>query len=274
MAKMTDKEIIQFVEYYIGIDNYGRLRGIHDWDQLRSFYYVDCDLDIDPAQETALADEFEQILRMQSPQNQARILRAGVKEFFVWSQNDYETPQEKLEPRLEAVASRLESESTMVDIAVPSSTSESVKASLEEAANAIHRGGVSRAVDRMHTALHAHIKFICDEASIQYADSPKMKSIFNTLRENHPAFGDEGPRAQDVDNILDKLSAMIDALNPIRNKASLSHPPEVELLEEAEATLAVNAAASIFNYLEQKIQNYTDSQKLRVYPGSVDDIPF
>ena len=67
---------------------------------------------------------------------------------------------------------------------------------------------------------------------------------------------------------------MLDALNPIRNKASLSHPPEEELLEEAEATLAINATRSIFNYLEHKIQNYRDEEIQSAHRASVDDIPF
>ena len=274
MAKMTEKEVTQFIEFYIGVDDYGQIRGFRDWEHLREFYYVDCDLDIDPPQEQSLTEEFENILRMQSPQNQARILRAGIQEFFVYSEFEYYTIQEKLKSRLEKVADRLESESTMIEIAVPSSTSETVRASIEEAANAIHRGRVSRAIDRMHTALHAHIKHLCDEENIEYPENPKIKKLFSRLRECHPALQFDTIRAHDVDNILNKLSAMIDALSPIRNKATLSHPPEEKLLDEVEATLAVNATSSIFNYLEHKIQSYSDSQKQRVYPASVDDIPF
>ena len=173
MAKMTDKEITQFIEFYIGIDQYGEFRGFRDTSHLREFYYVDCDLDIEPSWGTGLADEFERILRDLSPQYQARVLRAGLEEFFVWAQFDGMTIQEKLRPRLEALADRLESQSTVVEYVAPQKPSESVRLALEEAENLIRRGRIPSAVDRMHTALHAHIKYLCDERNIQYLTVPK-----------------------------------------------------------------------------------------------------
>ncbi len=121
----------------------------------------------------------------------------------------------------------------------------------------------------MHTALHGHIKYICYKSKISYRKNPKLKPLFANLCDNHPAFKSSGPRAQDVERILDSLADIVDALGPIRNRASLSHPPEEDLLDETEATLAVNALTTIFNYVDQKIQNFDDSPR-----SSIDEIPF
>ena len=282
MAKMTDKEITQFVNYYIGVERYGGLRGISDMEHLHEFYYVDCDLEIEPSVDGSLADEFEEILRRQSPQNQARILRAGLQEFFVWSQNELPTRQEKLRPRLKEVALRLESESTIVENVSPQSPSESVRLALEEAEDLIRRGRVPSAVDRTHTALHAYIKDLCDDWTIEYEKDASLTKVFKVLRKNHPAFSVDGPRQQEIEQMLNGLATVLDGLNPIRNWASLAHRPDTTLLEEAEATFAINAARSIFHYIEDKMQElYDEADRALSYstvddspPSSVDDIPF
>ncbi len=282
MAKMTDKQIIQFTEYYIGVERYRRLRGIPDGAKLREFYYVDCDLEIEPSYDIATADEFERILRSLSPQYQARVLRAGLEEFFVYSDYEPSTPQEKLRPRLEVVAARLESESTIVENVSPQSPSESVRLALEEAEDLIRRGRVPSAVDRTHTALHAYIKDLCDDWTIEYEKDASLTKVFKVLRKNHPAFSVDGPRQQEIEQMLNGLATVLDGLNPIRNWASLAHRPDTTLLEEAEATFAINAARSIFHYIEDKMQElYDEADRALSYstvddspPSSVDDIPF
>ncbi len=139
---MTERETDLLIRYYIGVDQYGRLTNIRSIADLRYFYQVDCDLDIEPAGGQCIVDEFVAILKAQSPQNQARILRAALLEYYMTSPYESDTPQEKLRPRLEAVAHRLESESTLVEIVSPLSSSEYVRALLEEAANAILKEAV------------------------------------------------------------------------------------------------------------------------------------
>lgn len=288
MAKMTDKEITQFIEFYIGVDRYRGLRGIRDISNLREFYYVDCDLDIEPSLDLATADEFERILRSQSPQYQARILRAGLQEFFVYSDCDPDTRQEKLRPRLEVVATRLESESNVIENVTPQSPSESVRLSLEDAEDLIRRGRVPSAVDRTHTALHAYMKDLCNGWHIAFEKDASLTKLFKLLRKEHPAFYALGPRHQDIDKTLNGLATALDALNTIRNQASLSHPP-IKLLAEPEATLAINAARSIFHYAETVTQELFDEMNSYQSAGTsppnsspfddastnrIDDIPF
>lgn len=48
------------------------------------------------------------------------------------------------------------------------------------------------------------------------------------------------------------MSAILDALNPVRNRASVAHP-NATLLAQAEAMLVVNATRTILHYLDAKL---------------------
>ena len=262
MARMTERETDLLIRYYIGVDRYGRLTNIRNTEELRYFYQVDCDLDIEPASGRRIIDEFVAILKAQSPHYQARILRAALQEFFVKGVYGMSS-QEKLLPRLEAVAQRLQSESTLVETEIPPSPSETVRLAIEGADILIRRGNAPSAVDRIHTALHTRMRDNCDDEGIVYKKDPSLNELFKLLQKEHDAFAFEGPRKQDISKILNSLANILDALNPIRNRASLSHPPEDELLEESEAMLAINAARSVFNYIEEKVTVY---QRIKEIP--------
>ena len=53
-----------------------------------------------------------------------------------------------------------------------------------------------------------------------------MTALFKRLRSHHPAFIENGPRAQDITQVMRAMSAIMDALNPLRNNASVAHPNE------------------------------------------------
>ena len=71
-------------------------------------------------------------------------------------------------------------------------------------------------------------------------------------RREHPQLQDLGPRSQDLENVLNAAGAMLDALTPVRNKASLAHPNK-DLLGRDEAQLVVNAGRTLLAYLDAKI---------------------
>lgn len=48
------------------------------------------------------------------------------------------------------------------------------------------------------------------------------------------------------------MATVLDSLNPLRNNASVAHPNE-ELLDEPEAHLAINAARTVFAFLDAKL---------------------
>ena len=48
------------------------------------------------------------------------------------------------------------------------------------------------------------------------------------------------------------MGAILDALNPVRNRASVAHP-NPSLLEQHEAMLVVNSTRTILHYLDSKL---------------------
>ncbi|WP_373235094.1 abortive infection family protein [Mycobacterium marinum] len=72
------------------------------------------------------------------------------------------------------------------------------------------------------------------------------------LRQSHSALAMSGPRAEDITRILGAMATVLDSLNPIRNNASVAHP-NTELLDDAEAHLAINAARTVFAFLDAKL---------------------
>ncbi len=63
---------------------------------------------------------------------------------------------------------------------------------------------------------------------------------------------DSGPRADDITRVLGAVATVLDSLNPLRNNASVAHP-NAQLLDEPEAHLAINAARSVFAFLDAKL---------------------
>lgn len=133
------------------------------------------------------------------------------------------------------------------------SPKEAVKVALKDAELFIEAGNPVSAVDRAHTALHGYLAAICDENELDYPDDAGITKLYKIVRDNSIDLGSEGVRANDIKKVLNSLSACVDAVNTLRNHASVAHPNE-ELLEEAEATLAINAIRTLLHYLEAKIK--------------------
>lgn len=79
-----------------------------------------------------------------------------------------------------------------------------------------------------------------------------MNRALKLLRQSHPALAASGPRADDITRVLGAIATVLDSLNPLRNNASVAHPNE-ELLDEPEAHLAINAARTVFAFLDAKL---------------------
>jgi len=76
--------------------------------------------------------------------------------------------------------------------------------------------------------------------------------LFKRLLGYHPALQDMGPRTQDMKKILRSFAAVVDAMNPIRNRATMAHPSG-SLLPETEAVLCINAVRTLLQYLDSKL---------------------
>jgi hypothetical protein len=122
---------------------------------------------------------------------------------------------------------------------------------LADADELIRTNGATSAVDRVHTALHGHLLALCESAGIEVDRQTTMARALRLLRRNHPALAATGPRAQDISRVLDAMGTVLDALQPLRNNASVAHPNQA-LLDDPEAHLAINAARTVFAYLDAK----------------------
>jgi hypothetical protein len=130
-------------------------------------------------------------------------------------------------------------------------TNETVERAIQDTKILIEKNGATSGVDRIHTALHGYLKEVCKQAGIVLTDDENLTQVFKKLKASHPKLQLGGHRQNDIDQIISSFSNTLDKLNPIRNKASLSHPNE-ELLEEDEAMFVVNSAQTVLNYLNRK----------------------
>jgi hypothetical protein len=115
------------------------------------------------------------------------------------------------------------------------------------------------AIDRIHTALHGYLRAVCDKAKLEYGADPNLALLFKLIREQHPAFAGFQVGSEETTKILRACSAIIDALNLIRNRASVAHPNE-RLLADEEAVLVVNISRSILTYIDAKLANHVSDR--------------
>jgi hypothetical protein len=164
----------------------------------------------------------------------------------------------KVKEHLQANASEVLTELGLADkqVATPNppspSAKEVVRRALVDSEHLLNSSGATCEIESLHTALHGYLRSVCQDAGIDVGENASVTSLFRQLRSNHPAFKNLGPQEAEISRILLAFSTVVDALNTIRNHASVAHPNE-QLLAEAEATLAVNAIRTLFNYLVTRL---------------------
>ena len=109
----------------------------------------------------------------------------------------------------------------------------------------------------MHTALHGHLGYLCEDANIEYDREASMVALLKKLLAEHPKLQDLGPRAGEMKTVLKASGSILDALNPVRNNASLAHPNDL-LLGPTEARLVINVARSLLMYIDGKVAEQRD----------------
>lgn len=135
------------------------------------------------------------------------------------------------------------------------SEAQSVARALTDAKELSSQGKPSSAVDRAHTALHGYLIWLCEGIEIELDNNLTVSKAFKELRANHPALQPTGERADDITRLLMAMATAIDALSPIRNKASLAHSNR--LLEEAEGLAVLNAVYTIFHYIQDCLARHS-----------------
>lgn len=132
------------------------------------------------------------------------------------------------------------------------SASEVVERALFDADQLLHSNGAISCIDRLHTALHGYLRYLCSTQAIQISDTASITAIFKLIRLYHPSFQSLGTQDNEMIKILNGFGSVVDAINTIRNNASVAHPNE-SLLAEEEAILVLNTTRTIFHYLSSKI---------------------
>ena len=149
----------------------------------------------------------------------------------------------------------LDPQSGPAPVATPSLTirSDSVERALADAEQLIYGRGAASGVDRVHTAFHGYLRAVAEKASLTFPEDAGITALFKLLREKHPALSVPEPRAADIDRIIRSISAILDALNPVRNLASGAHPNEL-ILQAPEAMLVINSVRTLLHYLDAKLR--------------------
>ncbi len=133
-------------------------------------------------------------------------------------------------------------------------TSDVVEESLRHAETLIGTHGAASALDRVHTAFHGYLEHVSDKAGIVVKQDAGITDLFARLREEHPALAIVDPDSKKrIDQILRGMSRIVDALDPIRNRQTFAHP-NANVLDDAEAMLAINLVRSMLRYLDSRLR--------------------
>lgn len=246
---LTNREIIRVVNRYIGVD--GGYLGDFSYRTHSDFYPEYCDLDINPfdyLEHGTTRERFVRVLQERPPHDQAKIIRGVIEKYPVGSA-ELRTPE--MHDELIGMVERLE-RGGLVPGAAPPLTSEVVVRAIDDVEALLRRGGPTSAVDRVHTSLHGHLRYLCDQEAIAYDRDDTMVALLRKLQREHPKLRELGPRSQDVGRVLNASASILDALNPVRNNASVAHPNE-QLLGRDEAQLVINIGRSLLTYLDGKV---------------------
>lgn len=250
MTGLTGGEIAKVIHRYIGVS--GGYLGDFSYRTHAEFYPLYCDLSIDPNEiEGTTRERFIEILKSQSPTDQAKILRGLLERFPVGAANAPDTRTEALRSEMQMLISRLEQNAPVANLS-PKITSAVVDQAIIDAENLLRTSGAASAVDRVHTAMHGYLREVCSQANIPYDKADTMPRLFKLLRQQHPAFQTSGAFSQETVRVLNAFGTILDSLNTLRNHATPVHPNDV-LLEYSEAMLAINAARTVLHYLNSKI---------------------
>jgi len=251
-VRLTRREISKLVFDWIGVD--GGYLGDFSYNSHDRFWLDVCDKEVDTRAFPGPTREcFIKTLYGATAAEQAAVLEEVLEQYPADELTDdpkFRTPL--LHDQIQGWISRLRTgeESITPSLAAPS---EVVRRALVDAETLLRTSGATSAVDRVHTAMHGYLRSVCAEQGIEVTGDQTINRLLKALKAEHPAFADVGARGQDTARVLQGLATAIDALNPLRNHASVAHPNET-LLDEPEARLVCNAVGTILNYIEARLR--------------------
>jgi hypothetical protein len=260
-AGLSETEINKLVYKYIGVEG-GYLEGFSG--KSHHEFYIDLDLPINPYDYTGTTRErFIAILKDAIPSVQATILDGILRRYPVGSSS---RRTQELHDQISHWLFRLRG-TPVVESPNLRTTSAVVERALRDIEDLLRAsGGAPSSVDRAHTALHGYLRAACSECGLTISETETLTTLLKRLRESHPNLRDLGPRPDDMMRVLRALSTIVDALNPLRNQASVAHPNET-LLPQPEAMLVVNAVRTILHYLDSKLRPTSETTPKKI-PGA------
>lgn len=243
---LSEFDVLRIANRYIGVSD-GRL-GDFSYRTHADFYPEYCGLDIDPNEiEGTTRKRFIHILSNASPRDQAKIIR-GVLDRFPVLEGPDATRTPKLAAELSELADRLMG-STAISTPSVNDAFDAAARALSDAQTLLDEHGPGSAVDRVHTALHAYLRDLCEAHNINPGTDDGLTSTYKAFRTGGGAAA-AGPLASSIESVLVTLANVVDKLNEARNHASLAHPNPA--LERPEAALAVHAGLAILHYLNDR----------------------
>lgn len=136
-------------------------------------------------------------------------------------------------------------------------TNENIYTLLKDAEYLIQNQGPGNAFDRVHTALHATLKMMCDKHGIIRKVDAGIHELLPLIN-NHLKVQKSTERNKLVFDMLRSTNSILDKANQLRNHHSNAHPND-GLLNDADAKFAINLIRSIMSYLDDLLvdDNFT-----------------
>ena len=252
MPALTRSEIMKVVNRYIGVS--GGYLGNFSYTTHAEFYLEYCNLeDIDPnLYQGTTRERFIEILSTSKPPIQAKILKGVLERFQISELYAPATRTNSLKDEIIQIIARLEGISSVENPNLEI-TSEVVERAIADSENLLRTNGATSVVDRIHTVLHGYFLAVCNKTGIAYQHDASLTALFKLIRQQHPKFKDISSHRSEIEKILNSSSAILDALNPLRNNASVAHPNQ-NLLGKEEAMLVINIARSLLHYFNEKLR--------------------
>ena len=250
---LTEGEITQLVNRYIGVvDGYLGLPVAFSYRTHGEFYAEYCDISVTLQEGRTTRYSFMATLDSLQSRDQAKVLR-GVIDRFPPGEVGEPTSRPAMLKKVKSWIERLES-APLVNSASLTISKEVVSRALADADTLIASNGPLGAVDRVHTALQGYLQAACFEEKIAYERDDSVVKLLRKLQSEHPGLVDAGPSPQQIASVINAFARVLDAMLPVRNNSTLAHPNDA-LLGEPEAYLFINAARTIFQYLDAKLSD-------------------
>ncbi|MEZ5383180.1 MAG: abortive infection family protein [Microthrixaceae bacterium] len=246
---LTNKEVLKIVNQWIGVE--GGYLGDFSYRTHDEFWLEECDITVSTGWfEGTTRECFIDTLSKATSHQQADAVDA-LLERFSGVRSDEEN--QRLRAELINLVARLRTGTLSAHFS-PGDNFDAVNRAIGDARELVKSsGGYQSAVDRMHTALHGYVRVLAKQNDDDLPEDADLVASWKSLLTHHPSFGGMSVRRQDIKKATRSLTAIIDVLNPIRNRASNAHPNEL-VLEQAEAMLIVNLTNTIALYTQAKLR--------------------